>query len=460
MPDISAYAADVVVAGAGVAGFMAAIEAAEAGARTLLLEAESEPGGSGALAAGQTTLCETALEPGAREVLYDDLLAAHRGDHDEALVRLYVDQSGATYDRLVDLGVNYASTVQLAHMSRPWAHEVAHGSRGGATLVERLREAAQQRGVELLTSVRVRRLQTDGQKAVCGVVGWRDGTEVGVAASHAVVLTTGGFTRSPELIGNFGPAAMSALRPLTGAGSRGDGLRAAMALGAGTAYITAGIGPTAPVDPTTDKGTLVFYTGGVILNRAGSRFVRESDVYSDITRAALDQPEGLMIHVYDAAVKAAYQRTLWASVGSLTGYREFQANTLSGLLAALSSETGLDADAALATIEDYNLGIQRDGVDPVFGRRHLVGGAGALIPLDRGPFFGTVTVPGTTHFNGGLHVDENMRVMDVFGEPIPRLFAAGEIVGGFHGNGYMSGTQWGQALIFGRQAGIQSSKSL
>ena len=64
-----------------------------------------------------------------------------------------------------------------------------------------------------------------------------------------------------------------------------------------------------------------------------------------------------------------------------------------------------------------------------------------------------VTVPGTTHFNGGLKIDAEMRVIDVFGGPIPGLYAAGEVTGGFHGKGYLSGTHVGMALIFGQIAG-------
>ena len=53
----------------------------------------------------------------------------------------------------------------------------------------------------------------------------------------------------------------------------------------------------------------------------------------------------------------------------------------------------------------------------------------------------------------GLTVDTDLRVLDVFGEPIDRLYAAGEVIGGFHGAGYITGTSIGKAGIFGRLAG-------
>jgi fumarate reductase flavoprotein subunit len=54
---------------------------------------------------------------------------------------------------------------------------------------------------------------------------------------------------------------------------------------------------------------------------------------------------------------------------------------------------------------------------------------------------------------GGIRVDSEGRVIDVYGEIIPKLYAAGEITGGFHGEGYMSGSALGKALVFGRIVG-------
>jgi succinate dehydrogenase/fumarate reductase flavoprotein subunit len=52
----------------------------------------------------------------------------------------------------------------------------------------------------------------------------------------------------------------------------------------------------------------------------------------------------------------------------------------------------------------------------------------------------------------GLRIDGDMRVIDVFGEPIDGLYAAGEVVGGFHGGAYMTGPALGKAVVFGRVA--------
>ena len=121
-------------------------------------------------------------------------------------------------------------------------------------------------------------------------------------------------------------------------------------------------------------------------------------------------------------------------------------------VAELGARLGLPPGALVATVADYNAAIARGEPDPL-GRVHLSGGVGDPFPLDQPPFYahpsGTVVL--ATYC--GLTVDTDLRVLDVFGEPIERLYAAGEVIGGFHGAGYMTGTSIGKAGIFGRLAG-------
>lgn len=451
MSEVPACTADVVVIGCGAAGLSAAIEAAERGAQVIVIESEASPAGSTRLSAGYAAFCETDLAPGPREELYQDLLEAHHGDHDEALVRLYVDHAAATYRRLLELGIRFAGTFQFAHMHQPWGHEIAGpGVHGGVELARLLEIAARELGIEIMTSSRARRLLRNEQGRVDTVMVDTPAGALKLVATRAVVLASGGFTRNPALIRNHGRPGTERILPITGAGSRGDGLTMALALGADTAYLTAGIAPTGPADPATGKGAMLVYSGAVILNRDGQRFCDESGLYNDISWAALEQPDALIFQIYDEAIREAHLGTMLGRV--LSGYAEHKADTLEQLLALLRQAGGLDIEQAQLTIAAYN-GAVGQGDDPGFGRRHLVGTAGTPPAIASGPFYGIVTVPGTTHFNGGLKVDTSLRVMDVFGEPIAGLYAAGEVTGGFHGSGYLSGSHVGMALIFGQLAG-------
>ena len=121
---------DVIVVGGGAAGLFAAIEAADARTDTVILESEPERNGSARLSAGYVTLCETEMQPGRREELFEDLMESHHGDCDRDLVRVYVDRAAETYSRMKALGIRFMRTFQFAHMRRPWAHELSGESMG------------------------------------------------------------------------------------------------------------------------------------------------------------------------------------------------------------------------------------------------------------------------------------------------------------------------------------------
>lgn len=442
--------ADVIVVGSGAAGLMAAVEAADAGASVVVLESEAEIGGSTKLSGAYVALCETPLQPGTRDELLEDLRHAHHEDAQDELSRLYVDHAGDTFRRLDELGIRFVRTFQFAHMSKPWAHELS-GDRmgGGAEIVGQLEAASQQRGIAIHTSAAASRLVVEDGR-VAGVRVRRGDIEHSLRARRGVVLATGGFTRNTELIRNFGRPEAGQILPLTGTGSRGDGLLMGMAIGAGTSYMTVGVAPTAPTDPETGKGVMVVYAGAIALNKRGVRFCRESDLYIDICWAALVQPEGTFVQIYDHAMRENYALTMMGKV--LTGFREIRADTIEALAGILQKDHGFDAGGLAASVRNYNVDV-RAGMDQQFGRTGLVGDSGTLRTLEQGPFYAAICRAGTTHFNGGLTVGTDMGVRGVFGDPIAGLYAAGETTGGFHGAGYMSGTFVGMALIFGRVAG-------
>ncbi len=447
--DVEQDIVDVVVIGAGVAGLFAAVEAAEMDASVMLLESQPEIGGSSRLSGGYVALCETELEQASRDELLADLDEAHHHDSQFELSRVYTENSADTYLRLKDLGVEFISTMQFSHMSKPWAHEPG-GIGGGAELVMKLEKAARRRGVKILTSTRARGLLRNEKGRVVGVEISRDGRRSVLRARRAVVLTCGGFTRNPELIEQYGRAGAEKITPLTGAGSLGDGLLMGKDINADTTYLEIGVAPTGPVDPVMNAMSLVNYKGAILVNKNGQRFCRESDVYLDLSWAGLKQPDTLMIQVYDAEIREDYMRWKLAHVLGLC--REIKADSIEGLGAELNASHDVDSEGLLRTVAAYN-GYAESGHDPDFERVHCVGTAGKLRPISKAPFYAAVLVPGTTHFNGGLRISRNMQVVDTEGDVILGLYAAGEVIGGFHGAGYMSGSFLGSSLIFGRIAG-------
>src|SRR3546814_241553 len=174
-------------------------------------------------------------------------------------------------------------------------------------------------------------------------------------------------------------------------------------INADTTYLEIGVAPTGPVDPVMNAMSLVNYKGAILVNKDGQRFCRESDVYLDLSWAGLQQPDTLMIQVYDAAIRADYMQWKLAHVLGLC--REIKADSIEDLCAALNSEHDVDAQGLRQTIARYNSHVD-SGHDPDFGRTHCVGTAGELRKLLEPPFYAAVLVPGTTHFNGGLLIKD------------------------------------------------------
>ena len=106
----------------------------------------------------------------------------------------------------------------------------------------------------------------------------------------------------------------------------------------------------------------------------------------------------------------------------------------------------IDPDALEATIARYNENV-RNGSDPDFGRTLN------LMTVEEAPFCIAASGNALTSTYGGITANGDMAVVDWMGEAIPGLYAAGEVVGGFHGAGYFSGTSLSSSATFGMLAG-------
>ncbi|MFI0353398.1 FAD-dependent oxidoreductase [Actinomadura sp. 9N407] len=438
----------VLVLGAGLAGCAALLAAAEAGRYAVLLEKTGEIGGSTVKSAGLSAFAGTdeQAEQGIAdsvELLREDLLEVGRRRSDPALVELYCEHQLATYRWLKEHGVRYGEIHAASGQSVPRSHPT-----DTTRMLELLLKAAGGLGARIMFDAPAARLLCDGSR----VTGARlaGGREV---RADAVVLATGGFSMNAELLETFAPQMEHALRQ-GGTGNQGDGLKMAMALGAGvrdTPYIKGTYGHFHVEHPDEDgTGILAVYKGAIAVNREGRRFVDESKNYKEIGDAALAQPGVTTWQVFDARTMALAndEVPIYEFAGRERAGMLLKADTIAGL----ETEIGLPEGSLQRTVGEYNTATAQGQDDP-FGRAHLSGGVGRPVPIDRPPFYahpsGTVVL--ATYC--GLTVDTRMRVTDWWGKPIEGLYAAGEITGGFHGVGYMTGTSIGKSGVFGRLAG-------
>lgn len=277
--------------------------------------------------------------------------------------------------------------------------------------------------------------------------------ETFIRAKSGIVLATGGFSRSRELLQIYAPELADAVKH-GGTANTGDGLMMATDLGAGHAdlgYVSGSFGGGIRNYPDIQRKAgeippllFSFLEGGIMVNKHGVRFVNEGQSYKALSNIGMAQPEGIGFQIFDdRLMQRSHEDT------SVNNYKEavlagyIQSGETIGELATL-----MDIDPIILedTVASYNRNVAQ-GLDPQFGRE------ANLVPIDQAPYYIAATGNAITSTYGGITTDGNMAVVDWFGEAIEGLFAAGEIVGGFHGAGYYSASSLSSSATFGQVAG-------
>lgn len=451
--------ADVVVLGAGLAGLTCALVAAQAGVSVLILEKLERLGGSTVLSGGSIAFAETEEQ---RAASIADSVARFRSDLMESadrpeaqeLIDTYLKHQGEAYQFLKDLGIEFGPIQSAARQSVPRSHPT-----DPSVLIDRLaRELAQCPNATLLKSAKALRLIRDGDARVTAVSFEHDGAKALACARRGVVLATGGFSRDEELLDLFAPR-LKVSRRTGGDGSTGDGTRMALAMGAIMADLDILLPTFGCLDEAgaSEPNTILLpvYKGGIAIDRSGKRFANESLPYKTIGRLALDLPGAVGFQVFDDRVmrSSARQPKTYDFKRALELKRVIAADSIE----SLAAEIHVDPTALEDTIDKYNADVKDTGVDSVFGRATLVHTQGRPFPLIAAPFYAYPTATFIAGTWAGVRINRYMQMLDVWHEPIPGLFGAGEVTGGIHGKSYMTGTALGKAVIFGMLAGRAAS---
>ncbi len=111
----------------------------------------------------------------------------------------------------------------------------------------------------------------------------------------------------------------------------------------------------------------------------------------------------------------------------------------------------MDKNALIDEINKYN-GYIEQGVDPDFGKSNFG------TKIETAPFYATPRSPSVHHTMGGLAIDTSARVLDANNQPIPGLYAAGEVTGGIHAGNRLGGNAITDIIVFGKIAGESASQ--
>ncbi|ORA82554.1 flavoprotein [Mycolicibacter kumamotonensis] len=469
------HEADVVIAGFGVAGAAAAVEAARAGADVLVLERTGSWGGAAAMAGGfiylggGTPLQAACGFEDSVENMAAFLNAAMGPGADESRIADYCAGSVAHFDWLVGCGVPFKAEFfdepgweplgdqglmySGGENSHPFNTIAAPAPRGhipqmadkkqgeasaGYMLMKPLVDTALAAGARALYDIRAQRLVVESDGRVVGVVARQYGTEIALRARRGVVLATGSFAYNEAMVTQFAPRIAG--RPAASVEQHdGQSIRMAQALGADLAHMDA-----TEVAIFIDPQQLV---RGIIVNGRGQRYVAEDTYPGRIGQLTLYHQDNIAYLILDDAA----QEAAMASVSPKLMMRP--PTWVADTVADLESELGMAPGALQATVAAYNEGAVR-GIDPLLHKK-----AQWLKPI--GSPIGAIDLRECTggFTLGGLATTLDAEVLHVSGAPIPGLFAAGRSAAGLAAWGYASGISLGDGSFYGRRAGRSAAQA-
>ncbi|GAA1793553.1 FAD-dependent oxidoreductase [Pseudarthrobacter sulfonivorans] len=442
------YSFDLVVIGSGIAGQAAAASAAEAGLSVVLLEKTDGLGGSTSMSGGFFAFSGTDEQAAegirdSAELFLSDMVTAGGGASDRALLQTYMDHQAETYTWLKDQGVVFRALEISSGQSAPRSHNSLI-----TEVLATLHRNFTSHGGETRLNHRATRLVREDGKVTAVVVQSPDG-EALFRSRGGIVLATGGFSRSADLLQTFSPEALAAI-PYGGKGNTGDGLKMAWKLGAGMAdmsYVTATYGSHPETGEEFHELLTAYYMGAIVVNTAGKRFMDESQSYKVLGREVLKEAEGLGFQIFDARIRAkSHPGIPLNDIDMLENIGHVhKADSLEGL----AELAGIDAAGLQETVARYNASVAGDQADET-GRTNLCNGVGELLPLDQAPFYAYPAKALMTTTYCGVTINTDAQVVDIDGEVIDGLYAIGEVTGGFHGAAYMTGTSLGKGAVFGR----------
>ena len=466
--------ARIVVVGAGAAGIPAAITAALSGARVTLVDKLPQAGGTLWWSGGLTSAAGTRLQH-ARGVVdsaaghYADVQRIGRGKADDGVLATLTANAAVSVDWMQDLGVPFSPQPILA------GHELYSVARsysidsppedgplkgkvlGRVFMAELERVLASSDLFNLVSDARVTRLLTDDAHRIAGVVADTPFGDCRIKAD-AVILATGGYAASQELLRRFHPRYVKLITQ-SPAHVTGDGVY--LGEEAGAVVVNADICLPAPgsIEDPARPGFRILgggvpigrppaLAGDIWVNRLGKRFIAEDDAnQAHRERAIAAEPDAVMYVVFDEPMRLGVPD----EVASWTRWRlgeppDPRFVTSSRTLAGLAAAIGVPARNLQDTIAAYNVAVS-SGQDEL-GRTHL--NSRIVTP----PFHAVATVGTVITTAAGLKVNTNFQALDSRDLPIPGLYVAGELMGSgqIQGDGNSSGMMITSAVTSGRLA--------
>ena len=458
LPKISNY--DVVVIGAGGAGFSAAITARNAGANVVLLEKMPAVGGNSLISGAEMNVAKNWVQPklgindDSPELHAQDTFKGGDGKGDMKVINVMTHQALDAAKWCRDyLGVRFEDDNLFffgGHSRKRALIPVGHT---GTEFIAKFQAKADELGIPVITNMKAEELIKDKDGRVVGVKATMDGSEYTFNAKGGVVLATGGFGANPEMVKKYNPKIDERFKTTDAPGSTGEALY--MAERAGAELVNMGYIQTYPIcDPLSGAIELIAdarFDGAIMLNQEGKRFVEELQRRDVLSEAILNQT-------------GQYCWVLWNdNIGKISNTvkahaNEYEAFTKQGImttcddLKCIADFTKIPFDQLQKTVKRVS-DMAGKGNDKDFNHR------AGLMDMQQGKYYVIKAVPSTHHTMGGVRINEKAEALTAEGKVIPGLWAAGEVTGVTHGTNRLGGNAYTDIIVFGRIAGEAAAKA-
>lgn len=458
LPKESSY--DVVVIGAGGAGFSAAIEAKNAGANVVLLEKMPAVGGNSLISGAEMNAAKNWVQP--KLGINDDSPELHaedtykggdmKGDMNVIKVMTHNALDAAKWCRDY-LGVRFEDDNLFffgGHSRKRALIPVGHT---GTEFITKFQAKADELGIPIITNMKAEELIKDKSGRVVGVKATMNGASYTFNAKGGVVLATGGFGANPEMVKKYNPKIDERFKTTDAPGTTGEALY--MAERAGAQLVNMGYIQTYPIcDPISGVIELIAdarFDGAIMLNQEGKRFVEELQRRDVLSEAILKQTGG-------------YCWVLWNDkIGSISNTvkehpTEYEAFTKQGIMATcddlkcVADFTKIPFDSLKGMVNRVS-SMTGKGNDKDFNHRS------GLVDMTQGKYYVIKAVPSVHHTMGGVRINEKAQALTAEGKAIPGLWAAGEVTGVTHGTNRLGGNAYTDIIVFGRIAGKAAAEA-
>lgn len=456
-----------VIVGTGFAGLAAALEAHGLGMKKediLILEKMPSAGGNsiingGAVAAAGTDMQEKDGIKDSADLLYADILKAGGGLAHPSLARRIADESVENFYWLRDkIGVQFKAVTFHGGHSVKRSHAVTNNS--GSGFINPMLAKLKEYGIEPRLRTKVEELIVNDKGCVLGVkarTGYRFGREESgkvtyIRATKGVLLASGGFANNVKMRTSHDPRLTADFTSTNHPGATGEMIQEAQMVGANTIQMDwIQMGPwTSPdekgfgVAPLFVESALGY--GPMIDPVTAKRFVQESG--NRKVRA-----DAIVAMGHPAVIYTTEENARTAIIGKNMTEELYERALKNGVvkkydtLKAMADDLKIPFAELEKTNNTFNQYI-KDQKDPEFGCMMFPNAK----PNEKGPFLAVRLWPRVHHCMGGLEINDKAQVLNVYGDPINGLYAAGEVTGGVHGMVRLGTVAVADCMIFGRVA--------